>query len=181
MKILLCLFCLIFGLAFGQLNPQNGTIDSKATYYALKNDEIVDAGMIVAIPEGAIEIDCNGKTILPGFIELNSSVGLPNPVQPSFSFRPQLESAKAGAYYWNDAVHPEVHADLLYSIDAKANNELKKYGFCSAITHINDGVFQGTGALVGLGNETVHQQRCFPPNLSILTNGIDSLDSPSIL
>jgi hypothetical protein len=69
-----------------------------------------------------------------------------------------LESAKAGAYYWNDAVHPEVHADLLYSIDAKANNELKKYGFCSAITHINDGVFQGTGALVGLGNETVHQQ-----------------------
>ena len=41
MKILLCLFCLIFGLAFGQLNPQNGTIDSKATYYALKNATII--------------------------------------------------------------------------------------------------------------------------------------------
>ncbi len=178
MKILLYAFCFFFSFAFGQLNPQNGTVDSKANYYALKNativvsptktiqngtlliknDEIVDAGMLVIIPEGAIEIDCSGKIILPGFIELNSSIGLPNPVQPSFSFRPQLESAKAGAYYWNDAVHPEVQADALFSIDSKANNELKKYGFCSAITHINDGIFQGTGSLVGLGNESVHQQ-----------------------
>ncbi len=178
MKISLFLFCIFFGYAFGQLTPQNGTVDSKATYYALKNativvsptktihngtlliknDEIVDAGLLVSIPDGAIEIDCNGKTILPGFIELNASVGLPNPVQPSFSFRPQLESAKPGAYYWNDAVHPEIEANSLYSIDAKANNELKKFGFCSAITHVNDGIFQGSGALVGLGNEAVHNQ-----------------------
>jgi imidazolonepropionase-like amidohydrolase len=46
-----------------------------------------------------VEIDGNGKTILPAFIEVNSNIGLPEIKGKEWSFRPQLETSKDGAYY----------------------------------------------------------------------------------
>ena len=55
-------------------------------------------------------------------------------------------------------MHPEVSAGSLYEIDTKANEELLKMGFGLALTHVSDGIFRGTGALVSLGAENSNRQ-----------------------
>lgn len=178
MRYYLLFISFIGFLSWGQMNPQNGTGESKPAMIAFKNarivvsptktieqgtlliegDKIVDVGIMVFIPDEAVIIDCYGRTILPSFIETNTSIGLPKPQSEGFSMRPQLESSKNGAYYWNEAIHPEVNAGKLYQIDSKANDELIKMGFGLAVSHIQDGIARGTGALVSLGSENSNKQ-----------------------
>lgn len=178
MRYFLLFISFIGFLSWGQMNPQNGTGESKPAMIAFKNarivvspsktiergtlliegDKIVEVGIMVFVPDEAVIIDCYGRTILPSFIETNASIGLPKPQAEGFSMRPQLESSKNGAYYWNEAIHPEVNAGKLYQIDSKANEELIKMGFGLAVTHIQDGIARGTGALVSLGSENSNKQ-----------------------
>ena len=114
----------------------------------IQGDRILDAGLLVIVPQGTVEIDCDGRTILPAFIESWSSVGTNAPTPSNdHSGRPQLESNNKGAYYWNEAVHPEVRAADQFSIQSKANEALIQMGFGLALTHVQDGIFRGTGAL----------------------------------
>ena len=176
MKIhsILAVICLCFiHLSHAQTQPNNGLKDSKPTYIALKNatiyispekvlkngtilikdNKIVKYGTLVSIPKEAVEIDCSGKTILPAFIELNAEIGLPKVENRSTSHSPQLESLKEGAGYWNEAIHPEVDAYVLYKPDASSIKTLQEMGFGYAMTHQKDGIARGTGAFVSLGNE----------------------------
>jgi imidazolonepropionase-like amidohydrolase len=173
MKLIFTLFLTVSLACFGQINhPQNGVKPTKQETYAfknativvgpnntidkgtilVKNDEILEVGRFVAIPKGTVIIDCSGKTIMASFIELNAQLGLPEPSSKPFNFRPQLESSKKGAYYWNESIHPEVNSAEHYTIDEKAITELQKMGFGLALTHVNDGIAQGSGALVNLSN-----------------------------
>jgi len=157
---------------FAQLpKPDNGVADSKGTAFALKNatiiispvktiekgtlllldGKIVNAGTLIKIPAGYTEIDCSGKVIVPGFIELFSSAGLPAVQGKGWSPAPQLETSKKGPYYWNEAIHPEIDPAELYKIDGAALDELHKMGFGAAVVHQDDGIAQGTGTLVALG------------------------------
>ncbi len=178
MKYFLLLFLLTACFSWSQLIPQNGTINSKSKFVAFKNariivspsktiengtiliegDKIVEVGMLVFPPDDAVVIDCEGMTIVASFIETISSVGLPKPNGSNHSNRPQLESSKKGAYYWNESIHPETEANLVYQIDAKANEALMKMGFGLAVTHVNDGIAQGSGTLVSLGFENENKQ-----------------------
>jgi imidazolonepropionase-like amidohydrolase len=161
------LFLTVQSLLFAQLKPNNGVPESKAAFYAFKNarivvspdkvisngtlviqnDKIIKVGSLVSIPKGAVEIDCEGKTILPAFIETHSSFGMPN-IERRGSFFPQLESSKMGAYYWNESIHPEVNAQTLFKNDDAHADLLMKMGFGLVSTHVNDGISQGTSALV---------------------------------
>jgi imidazolonepropionase-like amidohydrolase len=201
MKYFLLFSAYITFSTFGQMNPQNGTGESKPVMIAFKNarivvspnktieqgtlliegDRIVDVGMMVFVPDEAVVIDCYGRTILPSFIETNSSIGLPKPQAEGFSMRPQLESSKAGAYYWNEAIHPEINAGELYKIDNKSNDELIKMGFGLAVTHIQDGIARGTGALVSLGSENANKQiiRSEAAQFYSFTKGISKQTYPS--
>lgn len=179
MKYISFLLLFLAFASFGQYNPQNGVITSKPKMFAFQNariiisptktiehgtlliegDRIVDVGPLVIIPREAVIIDCKGKTIMAAFIEPYSNVGLPKPVPANISSpRPQLNSSKNGAYYWNEAIHPEVNASELYSIDSKQNEELIKMGFGFAVTHIQDGISRGSGSLVSLGTENINKQ-----------------------
>ena len=175
------LFLFIFFWSFqlaAQWTPQNGVAESKPQRYALRNariivssektiekgtliiegDRIVDVGALILSIGDAIEIDCEGLTIVPAFIELNASVGLPKPAAGEHSsFRPQLNSLKKGAYYWNESIHPEVHAVESYAPDNKAITDLHKMGIGFALTHIPDGIAQGTGTFVSLSPTNVHK------------------------
>ena len=174
MRILFFLISILtFSISFAQSQPTNGAKESKPSFYALehatiyispdnvvtnatlliKNDKIIDAGRNVKIPKGAVVIDCKGKTILPAFIELNSAAGLPDLKRKSRTGRPQYESTKAGSFYWNEAIHPEVTAESIYANDTKKNDELIQMGFGYALTHQNDGIAQGEGAFIALNNE----------------------------
>lgn len=158
----------LFGTCQGQ--PNNGIAESKPEFYALKNatiyispdkktkgtilikdDKVVKVGPFVSIPNGAVEIDLSGRTILPAFVELNSSIGVPLATASSKT-HPQLESSKSGAYYWNEAIHPEVDANAIYSSNEKANTALIEKGFGFAMTHQDDGIAQGKGAFISLGS-----------------------------
>lgn len=168
---------------FGQENhPQNGVKPTPNPCVAIKNvrilvsptqtiengtilfrdNEIVEVGKIVIIPKGTVEMDGTGKTIVPSFLELNSNLGLPEIKGTPWSFRPQLESSKTGAYYWNEAIHPESAGFSNYSIDPKANEMLQKMGFGYAVSHFQDGIAQGSGVLVSLGTENIHQNLLVP-------------------
>ncbi|MGJ8660673.1 MAG: amidohydrolase family protein, partial [Bacteroidota bacterium] len=178
MKFLIALFIGLSFYSLGQVtHPQNGVAPTPNACVALKNatilvsptetiekgtilfrdGKIVEVGRLVIVPKGAIEVDCEGKTIVASFIELNSNVGLPEVKGTTRSFRPQLESSKKGAYYWNEAIHPETRANLEYSINDKSIDELLKMGFGFAVSHFQDGIAQGTGTLVALGKESIHK------------------------
>jgi imidazolonepropionase-like amidohydrolase len=124
----------------------------------IEGDRIVDVGALIFSTGDAVEIDCDGLTIVPAFVELWTSIGLPKPVSGEYSpFRPQLNSSKKGAYYWNESIHPEVNAAGSYSPDAKAITDLHKMGVGFALTQIPDGIAQGTGTFVSLSPAKVHQ------------------------
>ena len=197
--ILFSLF-LIASNSFSQLVPSNGVADSKVVYYALqhvnvyvsstelvenatvliKGDKIEKIGKLINLPNGCVEIDMEGQTIIPSFIELYTNIALPKPTN-SGGFRPQIESAKQGAYYWNESIHPELDAATLFQIDSKANENFISMGFGFAVTHVQDGIVRGSGALISLGNENVNKQliSSHAGNFYSFSKGISSQSYPS--
>lgn len=169
----LLVFLCVSASFFAQLKPQNGVAESKAAFYALKNatvyvspteklknatilikgDKIVKVGTLLTTPKEAVIIDCKGKVIMPSFIELYSNTGLPELKKEAWSMRPQYDTKKQGSYYWNQAVHPEINASLLYTNNEKANKALIERGFGFALTHQQDGIVRGEAALVAIGGE----------------------------
>lgn len=166
-------------LTFGQLPvPENGTPASKFSAYALRNATIVVSpektiekgtilvrngriekiGMLLSVPDEYVIVECEGKIILPAFIELNSSLGIPAAQGRAGVPRPQLNSEKPGPYYWNESIHPETDATALYSFDEKSIDELHKMGFGVVVSHQNDGIAQGTGSVFLLGKKNIEKQ-----------------------
>jgi imidazolonepropionase-like amidohydrolase len=170
LSILILLFC---SYSFGQTPvPNNGMKKSEASIYVLRNakiivspdkiikkgslvienGKIISVGKMVRFPDGAIIIDMEGKTIVPSFIESYSSIGLPKAESPQNTPNPQIETSKEGAYYWNESIHPETDAASQFKVDSKASETLQKMGFSVAVTHIDDGIARGSGAIVALGD-----------------------------
>lgn len=180
MKLISCFFIFLCTYHISQeIKPLNDIKPSKANVIALKNatiiispsktiqkgtliiqnDKIINVGtdLFVLIPDDAFVIDMEGKTIVPAFIEAYSSLGLPK-IQGRYSFYPQLETSKSGAYHWNESIHPEVDASLLYSFDEKKIEEYIKMGFGVVATHQNDGICQGNSAVFSLGTSNYSKQ-----------------------
>ena len=171
------LFLLLFISTTGvqsQTTPNNGVETSRPTSFALKNatifvspekkitnstilikdDKIISVGKVVSIPKDAVVIDCEGKIILPAFIELSTNVGIPASKKKPYSSNIQYNTSKEGAYYWNEAIHPEVDANQTYHFDDKINESLINMGFGFALTHKQSGISRGKGAFVSLENNS---------------------------
>lgn len=127
----------------------------------VRNGKIEAVGKSVNLPNDLPIINGNGKVVVPAFIEINSSIGLPE-IKGNWDPSPQYESKKKGPYYWNESIHPENDPTDLYSIDAAAIDELAKMGFGLAVTRQNDGIAQGTGTLVTLGKTQATEQIISP-------------------
>lgn len=179
----ICLISFFPFLLFGQLPvPTNGVAPSKSTCFALKNGtiivsptktiekgtviirdgKIVDVGLLVLAPADAMSIDCSGKVIVPAFIELYSSLGIPEAKSNRSGFSPQLETAKEGPFYWNEAIHPEIDPTEWYSLDGSAIDELHKMGFGAVVVHQKDGIARGAGTLVTLGKLSAREDTYRP-------------------
>ena len=168
---------LVFTINVGaqQIEPQNGVFQSNTNLYAITNVTIhksasdkVEKGSIlfqngiilkvgkISIPKNAIQIDMKGYTIYPSFIDPYSSLGVKKRVSKKTNPYPQLNSLKAGPYYWNEAIHPEVDSyELLDEKLLKAKKSLVSQGFGAVNTHQNDGINRGTSVLMTLGNGTL--------------------------
>ncbi len=156
-----------------QTFPRNGVQDERIDLYAFTNATIIQdanttiegatlivkgsviesVGKDIIIPSGATIVDLKGKKIYPSFVESYSNYGVPEPVrQGAAGFRgdPQPESKKKGAYNWNQAIVPETDAGSSFTANSTTADELRKIGFGSAVTHVQDGIVRGTSTLVAL-------------------------------
>ena len=177
-RIFIFLLSALFSLELhAQFGPENGVKASEPSYILLQNatllvkpgetlqstDILVQDGKIIRVgkqlhQDGAITIDYTGKVIIPSFVELYSDVGLEPLKYTGSGWRPQMESNKEGAYYWNEAVHPELAAAAAYQYQSAKTEQLQQAGFGFALTHYTDGIVRGSGALVSLGSSQVHKQ-----------------------
>ena len=178
MKLITALvsFLLMTVNTFGQYIPQNGVATSKSEITAITNahiyvssteeykkasiliqeGKVLKIGKKIKIPKGAQVIDLQGRTILPAFIELNSNIGIVKQKKESpRSFRPQIESNKGSSFYWNEAVHPEVDASLMYSKNKAAIKDINQKGFGFFASHSNEGIVRGTGLLVSANGDNL--------------------------
>ena len=158
--------------------PENGVADPRQGYYAFTHATIVkDAGTVltdatlvikegkivavgtVAVPKGAVEVDCKGKYIYPSFIDLYADYGIPSAQQrqagAAFDFfrSTQIESAQKGAYGWNQSIKSDANAYSVFNVDDNKAKPLRELGFGTVLSHVRDGIARGTGTLVTLANE----------------------------
>ncbi|GAB5416694.1 MAG: amidohydrolase family protein [Crocinitomicaceae bacterium] len=155
------------GWSSAQIRPENGLATSEAPSYALKNATIyvsptevlshatlivkdgriveIGSGPLMRVPKDAVVIDCEDKVILPSFIDLNASIGMPDMERPK-------SKTRDGAVHWNYSIHSEVDAAEEYSFDEKAAEDLIDKGYGFAVTRRDNGVAQGTGTLVATNN-----------------------------
>lgn len=141
----------------------NGTIvqDAKNTLInatlIIKEGKILSVGSGISIPAEAIVVDCKGKFIYPSFIDMHSDYGMPNVPRATGGFNfnapPQLTSNTKGAFGWNQAIRPEVHASMLFTSDEAQAKTLRDLGFGTVLTHQKDGIARGTGTVVLLKND----------------------------
>lgn len=131
---------------------QNGTL-------LIKNERIIAVGNNITIPKNSLVLNLKDKYIYPSFIELYSHYGIKKSIAKSTSnARPQIESKKAGQFYWNESIHPETNAIELFRADNKAAEKYRKMGFGVVLTHQQDGIIRGTSALVSLGDRKDEEQ-----------------------
>ena len=89
------------------INPSN---EIENGILLIQGNKIIAVDSNLNIPDGAIIFDLNGDYIYSSFIDLYSDYGLPKAQKSKYSYRPQYESKKSGAYHWNEAIHPEICA-----------------------------------------------------------------------
>lgn len=156
--------------------PLNGVADPRTGYYAfthatlvkdagttlnnatlvIRDGRIVAVGAGMAVPAGAVEVNCQGKYIYPSFVDAYSDYGTPAVQRaPGFNFGApaQLNTATKGAYGWNQAIKAEQNAFAVFTADEAKAKSLREAGFGTVLTHVKDGIARGTGALVVLGGE----------------------------
>jgi imidazolonepropionase-like amidohydrolase len=158
--------------------PVNGPWDVRPGLYAFTNATIVvspdqtitngtllvkdrvieGVGTGIAIPKGYVTIDLKGKYIYPSLIDAYSTYGMPE--APRQAFGPGgfgrnavYTSTKPGAFGWNEAIKPEMHAKMVFHANAEGATELKKNGFGAVQSLIHDGIARGTSVVVTLGDE----------------------------
>ncbi len=175
--LLLC--CLaILRVAAQETFPVNGTTDPREGYYVfinativkdaqttlqnavlvIKQGKIVSAGTGIAVPKDAVVVDLKGKYVYPSFIDLFSDYGVAS-TQPQaargFNRNAGFQniSNTKGAYGWNEALKPEVDASKIFANNEAKAKDLRNAGFGTVLTHQQDGIARGTGALVTLGTE----------------------------
>ncbi len=122
----------------------------------LQNDRIVGIETNNKVPEDAAVSDYTGLHIYPGFIHLDSSIGLPEAEpKPPFEWgkKETINSTIAGAYNSNEAIKASWNAAENYTNDAKTNAKYRAAGFTTALSHNKDGVMRGTSVLTHLAKQ----------------------------
>ena len=161
--------------------PENGVDDPRHGYYAftnativkdgatiltnatlvIKDRKIIAVGTTIKAPVGAVEIDCKDKFIYPSFIDIYADYGITTPPAPQSGaaggggfFQPQqLTSNAKGPQGWNQAIKSDVDAYKIFTVDDAKAKPLRDAGFGTVLSHVQDGIARGTGAVVSLADE----------------------------
>ncbi|MCO5260913.1 MAG: amidohydrolase family protein [Crocinitomicaceae bacterium] len=132
-------------------------------YLLIENGKIKEVGTVLLKPTQAVEIDCEGKTIVPSFIDLNTEIGIQKPkAREKKGNTVQLNSSKEDFYSWNDAIRPEFSSSGNYQINNAENKKRMLAGFGFALTYLHDGIMSGTGSIITLGTHPTQFSLVFP-------------------
>lgn len=147
----------------------------------VQDEKILYAGAMKTLPEGAIVADCKGKHIYPSFIDAFSDFGQPEVKQRTGRRSgPQPDSEKKGAFYWNQAVHPETHGANTFTFSEEKSEDLLKSGFGMVCSHHPDGISRGSGAIYFLLNSPQkYTQRDHAAQFFSYSKGSSTQDYPS--
>ncbi len=169
-------------LVGGRVVVAPGKVLENATI-VVRDGLIAEVGAGLVPPPEARVWDVKGRTIYAGFIESETTVGLPEEYR---TLPPRLRPAGAagrrgaqraaptpppkqpadlgGSISWNPRVTPQRNAADLLGEDEKSVEKLRSLGFASAIATPGRGVFRGSSALFQLGGRE--------PSKSILRSAI---------
>lgn len=109
----------------------------------------------IRISGPVIRHDLQGLHVYPSFVDVQSGYAMPEIPREGWNRGPQDLSDKKGAFGWNEAVRPETAAAAVFNpAEAeKARDAYLKGGFGAVVTHVQDGIVRGTGALVALSED----------------------------
>ena len=157
--------------------PVNGTVNKQlvrtalehATVHVSATETLEDATVVIyrgridvvgstsdiVVQEPAVHHDMSGFHLYPSFVDVHSSYAMPKTQSEGWNRGPQDLSDKKGAFGWNEAIRPETSAAMAFDPSGaeKARKALQKAGFGSVLTHVQDGIVRGTGALVALSDD----------------------------
>jgi imidazolonepropionase-like amidohydrolase len=128
------------------------TVIEKGTLL-IRDGFIVDAGASVALPQGTVVIDVQGKWIYPSFIDPYTTYGMSKPRRKEGNGMPQYETSRPGAYAWNDALKSDNNASAQYTIDEEGVAQYRNLGFGTVMSYYPDGIARGTATCVTLNAE----------------------------
>lgn len=121
----------------------------------VKDGRVINVGVDANIPAGAILVDAGDKTIVPGFIDLMSDYGQPEPEKPKRDWNnPQYQTKRGGPFSWNQALKSEYDAAAHFTTDNKRAEALRKLGFTTVLSHRPDGISRGSAAVVSLSDKS---------------------------
>lgn len=121
----------------------------------IKDGRVVNVGVGIKIPAGAVQIDAGEKTIVPGFIDLMSDYGQPEIEKTKRDWKnPQYLTKTDGPFSWNQALKSEYNAAAHFTTDADRAEALRKLGFTTVLSHRPDGISRGSAAIVALGDKS---------------------------
>lgn len=132
----------------------------------IRDGRIVDIGIDLPLPPGAVVVDLKGKYVYPSFIDLASDYGIRQEEEKTAASesaprrgRPSAqEDRREGPYGWNEALRADFRAVEVFQPDEKKAASLRLAGFGTVLTHRMDGISRGSGALVTLGGQAAGKE-----------------------
>ncbi|UCC96648.1 MAG: amidohydrolase family protein, partial [Phycisphaerales bacterium] len=147
--------------------------------------KVLDVGASVAVPEGTVTVDLEGRTIYPGFIDpfVEYGVGKTEKPQRQRFRRPRYEAERVGGDAWNEAIHAEKNWSTEFKPDEKKSRELMQLGFTVVQTARLDGIFRGRACVVLLGESLPNDLLIRPRSWHVLSfdKGSSTQDYPTSL
>ncbi len=131
------------------------TLEDATVVFYQGRIESVGLSATVQIDGPVIRHDLQGLHVYPAFVDVHSEYAMPEAQREGRSRGPQDLSDKKGAYGWNEAIRPETRAaDVFDPTAAESTREgYLKGGFGAVVSHVQDGIVRGTGALVALSDD----------------------------
>ncbi len=166
-------FVLGVSTAYSQTTPAPGIREKTPSLHAFTGGTIIvspgvviangtlliDKGRVVAVgehvdvPMGATVTDVAGLVIIPGFIDVYTDYGLPDPTDGHRQSRaPKYTADREGGSAWNEAIHAEKQWVDEFRPDSSSAKELIKQGMTVVQSARLDGIFQGVSFVTLLGD-----------------------------
>ncbi len=134
---------------------ENGTI-------LIREGKVVDIRPGSTAPDSYFPIDMTQRFIYPGFIDIYTGYGLPEPGQPAPGGGAETLFASDTALNVNDAIRAHFRASTEFRPDEDDRKKLRDQGFSTVLSLHADGIARGTSALVTLGDENANQSIVLP-------------------